>query len=246
MQVLDNFSKSLDSSIGKNTLPTAVRQIIEKYWGRIEVVASPETLSILHNKPVLLICNHPYELDIFPILGALPGRRDVYLVASANFLGVGPNIDKQIIPVYIRHTELESTKWSVWIGSHLSFKSPLPKSQSHARNVQAIKTAASRIKRGSLVVFSPEGPKGIGGGWGKGLGLLIVKLMGIERGYLVMAHAGGVTNLDHFRFIPVIRKLFPSLKVTFFDPIELGSIEKYKNPEEITLRLREKYYSLIG
>lgn len=246
MQVLNNLFRFLDSLVEKNTLPTAVRQIIGKYWGEIEVIVSPETLKILQNKPVLLICNHPYELDIFPIVAALPARNDVYLVASANFLGLGPNIDKHIIPVFIRHTELKSTKWSVWIGSHLSFKSPLPRSQTHTRNIQAIKTAANRIKRGAVVVFSPEGPMGIKGGWGRGLGSLVSQLKTTKNLYLVMSRAIGATTFDHFRFIPMVKRIFPPLKVQFFNPVRLDDLGLTGSSQEITLKIRKYYYSLIG
>ena len=246
MSIFKSFFKSLDFSIERNTLPVALRQIIEKHWGRMDIIASKKTLGILKKGSALVICNHPYELDIFPILAALPRRQDVYLVASANFLGLGPNIDKHIIPVYIRHTELKSTKWSVWIGSHLSLKAPLPRDKSQAKNNKSLTVAAEKINDGSVVLFSPEGPMGIKGGWGTGIGLLINQIKNPNNSYLVMAHASGVTTLDHFRFLPGVRNLYPKIGVQFYEPIKLSTFEVLGSPTEITRTLRARYYRVVG
>lgn len=239
-----NFFGRLDEQVAKGGLPTALRQLIERFWGEISVKAAKGTIEILKKKPVLVICNHPYELDIFPLIAALPPRKDVFLVASANFLGLGSNIDGHIIPVYIRHTELRSTKWSVWIGSHLSLKARLPRAESRARNSRALKTAVNKVQSGHVVVFSPEGPRGMKGGWGKGLGLVVDELKN-SNGYLVMAHVSGVTTLDHFRFIPGLKLAYPRLEVKFFRPVRLARFRPAGAPGELTSKLREEYYRKV-
>jgi 1-acyl-sn-glycerol-3-phosphate acyltransferase len=152
---------------------------------------TPETITILRTKPVLLISNHQ-GIDMIPIFAAIPERKDCYLIAASDFKHMGSNISKRIIPIYIRtQTRNTSPKLSTHIGKFLHFGPRLDGDVAHRKNIESISQAAAVINKGGLVLIFPEGAH-CGGEWFSGVGYLASELN--RDAYIININVKGATK----------------------------------------------------
>lgn len=244
LPVLGRFIRGFDIAVGDKGLQLAMMGLIESTGSRLEICGRKgEVKRILSNESVLVVANHPYDAEVIPLLAALPLRKDVYVVGTSDFVGMGSNVSNHLIPVYInRHVESENQRLSVRLGRRFKF-GPRPVSEEAQRmNKQAIKDAGQRIREGGMVVLFPEGLRGKGGKWFPGIGWLLNEVRGENEAYFVRVFVQGTSNLDPLRLIPGFGKLFPVLRVTFSKPQRIVSIlDEEMDPKRFTKKLQGDY-----
>jgi len=203
-----------------------------------------EVEEILGSRPVIVIANHPSFAEIITTVASLEPRDDIYLIGISNFLGIGPNFSKHVIPVYgTNQTASEGYKLPIRIGDALRFGPKVQYENAHERNIRSIRNAAEIVNQGSLIVMFPEGiQSGKDKKWLNGIGYLVA---GIEKRfstYLIFAYPEGTSNTDYIRLIPGIRKLLPKTSVTFSSPRTIkDSLGDITDPRVVTKKIEDEY-----
>ena len=226
--VVGRMVSKFDSMIGTHGLQGAMRELVRRSGGKLETSGlDPSVEDILRTKPVLLICNHPHDIETFALGAALPDREGLFFIGSHNLQGIGDNLAAHIIPVYIgKHEKGEGKqfKLSVRVGRRFKLGPDMSEEEAHQRNEQSIITAAEKIAQGHLVVIYPEGPKGKEGKWMDGIGYLLYHLCNTPDAQIVFAHVSGTSDKDILRLIPGASRFFPTVKVNFSTPMPARKI----------------------
>lgn len=233
--------KKLDEEVQRYGPQDTVRRLAKKLGTRINIFLPEKTKKVLQKNPVVLVANHPYEVETLALIASLPNRTDSFMVVNAKILGLIPNLDKYIIPVYISHhrNEGKRPKLSGRILNKLHKSEELSPEEEHRRNIESIALAAQKIKDGGLVSIFPEKRRQIKT-WQTGIGYLIYQAKDKKSASIIMSYIEGTSELDWFRLIPFINKILPPLNIYFSEAIPINSYFKY-TPKEITNKLEEKY-----
>lgn len=238
----------LDNRVGQVGLHQAIRELVVRSGSRYEISGlTPEIEEILRAKPAIVVCNHRYDAEHAALIASLPPRQDFYVIAAYGQLGLGENIAKHLIPVFIsRHEQGPNAKLSVRIVRTMNISPRLGELEEAKRNVQSMKVAVQRVREGAMVVIFPEGPQGEGS-WLPGVGHLI-RGVGSEAGaYLEMVNIQGTSELDVARLIPFAGKLLPRIRVNYAFPIPMSEIiENRQVPREILEKLENRYKKWQG
>lgn len=235
----------IDSQIKKEGLSETMESIFKKT--KTEIIYSkddPEVDKVLENDPLILISNHPSEIEVLIYLSLFKTRKDVYLVANHNFLKILPSIDRQIIPVYIIHRLTQSSfNLKFRIFKHIHEAQHFSKEISHQKNVDSILNAAKKVSNGAVVIIFPAADES-DGHFLSGIGHMIKNLTNKSRAKLVMAHVSGTSNLDFLRIIPFVNRFLPKIKINFAKPI---NISKYSKQEAklITSEVEKDYFKWV-
>jgi 1-acyl-sn-glycerol-3-phosphate acyltransferase len=245
---LGKFLKNIDADIAKFGLSPGIAKAIDRTGNKFTISGfNSELREILRKKPGIIIANHPYQIEFLPLLSSLPKRKDVYLVASYEVLGVCPNFDKHLIPVYVKHIRPKDWKQAILNKFLTSFNfSPVfSYEEAHQKNIQSIKKAGEMVNRGSLAIIFPEAGSR-NGRWRRGLGYLIKNLKRKDI-YLIKAYIQGSSYFDLLRVIPGLRKLLPLFKVTFAKAEKLTTTVKTNlSAQEITAEIESQYKNWIA
>ncbi|MBI3052409.1 hypothetical protein HYY74_08230 [Candidatus Woesearchaeota archaeon] len=232
------FTSLLEADTRNFGLQAAVSRAVKRSGSRISVVNADYEL--LGSGPVLLVANHPHSAEVLALIGALPDRRDIYVVISQKFTTAGQHIGSHCIPVYLSHHHQEGRPRTV-AGRVMDFflrPARLTPEQEHELNIRSIDDAALRLNRGSLVIIFPEKRFGERR-WQPGLGHLLMKLEPEVK--LVFAHISGTSTADYLRIIPKAGKMLPRITVHFHEPLSIGGGGSGMHAREIVSKL-EAYY----
>lgn len=247
------FAKKLfwnvDEMIGKMGLVLTTQEILAKTKSKFEVRGlSDKTYEILQNSPIILVANHEFEAEVVALPASLPDRNDVYFIGTVDMNSIGENFAKHMIPVYVRTPlkEVKNMKLSSKMGTALGLRAKLPDKEAHEFNMRSMQTAVEKIFEGSLIIIFPQSTR-CDGSWYSGVGYLMRDTKEKEGCYLAKAHIEGLSNLDVFRLIPGIRKLLPTIKVTFDEPkLITHYTDKEPDPKKIVKILQSEYEGWVS
>jgi len=217
------------------------KNILEKTKTRVVIKGYDQKLKKIFKKErIIIISNHPAEIDVLLILSTWQKRKDKYLVANHGFLGLLPAIDKHIIPVFITHRiyEAKRDKWKLDLLRKLHFSEVFSKEESHQKNIESINLAAEKVNQGGLVTIFPmageENNKFL-----PGIGH-IIKNLKYKNTKIVMAYIRGTSTWDYLRIIPLFNRLMPKISINFSRTMEIKSL-KASEPKEIAKELETIY-----
>lgn len=236
--------KHIDQSIKQFGLQEGWRHGLVDIKIKIKSELSSRTIKYLTDKPIILIGNHPHQLDLFALLASSPKRKNSFIVAMAEVVNLWPSIKPYSLKTYnIRNNWVDKVMMKI-IG-YLNHTRKMSKEESRSYNRQIIKKAAKKLKQGGLITIMP-GPhtkrKDI---WKNGLGYLIENaLKNKTQVYLVNSYTNGSTSFDFLCFFPLLRKLLPTLNVFFSRPV-LITMFPGENPREIVARYQNKYWRWV-
>ena len=221
-----------------------MREILKMISSKLEIVnKSKELKLILKKDPVIVVSNHPAMTDVVTLVAGQESRQDAFLIISSNFLGMLPNLDKHLIPVYINHRLLgKEDKFNVLIKLFRNIHSSknFSKEVSHKKNIESIKRAASIVKNGGMISMFPGGGGGKNGEWFSGIGYLISDAVTNQKAKIVMTYLEGTSAWDYARLIPGMSRLMPKFRVTFSETETILNYEGM-DPKEIAESLKNKY-----
>lgn len=240
--ILGGILRNFDKTVEEKGFQPAMVDFLEKHECKLTINGrSGKTDNVLNNHPLVITANHPFDFDMGPLIAALPARDDISIIIASEFMGIGPNTDKHFIPVFINRY---LNKFHIYKIFHIG--PVLVNEQEHKRNIESIQNAALRVKNGGIVIIFPCGVRKSEINWFPGIGYLLKDIGKTTKAYYLKAYIKGTSNLDLLRLIPGIRRLLPSLKVSFSESEEISSIlEKSDNPENITKDLQKNYIEWV-
>lgn len=239
LPIIGNIVKTVSDDAKKYSFQKISLRLINRLNGKLEIIGKTKEIeSILKEKPIILVSNHPHDSDTIALIASLPERRDAYIIAIFTTIGIIPSLDKYMIPVYVRHHDIRKRNA---LRSFLKIFNPTPifsPEEEHQKNIKSIEIAAKKIDSGGLVIIFPG--TGYAKKWYPGIGHLI-KNLHQKNAYLIKTYIQGTSNLDWFRLSPFLGKFFPPVKITLSKPREIRSLQT-NSPKEIT-RILEKEYN---
>lgn len=248
--IISGIKRQFDNDIGE----MGVQQAFAKWVaiageGKLSIRGKDDHVKeILREKPVVVVANHPFFAEIFTVIASLEPRDDMYGVGISNFLGIGPNISRHVFPIYMtRQMSSERQKLLVRAGHMLHFGPRIPPDEAHKKNVESIHQAAEAVRNGSLVFMMPEGVKsGKAVRWSSGIGHLLLGIGENTNAYLLFAYSEGTSNWDYLRIVPGVKKILPTVSITFAKPITIAdALGESTDPREITRKLQEEYNNWV-
>jgi len=247
--IVGKLFRDFDKSAGENGIHKAVADVIKRTKTRIIVHGLiKETIEILKNQPVILVANHPYDLELILLIAALPKRDDIFTIVASDLMGAGPNTSSYFIPVFIhKYFDKGSHKLSVKIAKLFRLGPRLSPPKAHRVNVESMNRAIEIIKKGGLVIVFPEGILKKGSPWFSGIGYLLRAIYEKRNAFYARAYIQGTSFFDILRLIPILRRFFPLINVYFDRPKELPFVINAKeDPKEITKNLQADYNRWIA
>ncbi len=223
----------------------SVKKIINNLGSKLSVkFKNNDIQDYLRNKPVLLISNHPFMFGIVALIASIPQRSDSHLIINSDYLNVYPNLDKFLIPVYIRHQNYGNwyEKILKLLFDKIFFYPSYNSDVEHQKNIKSIDDAVNKIKKGELVIIFPE-KRDQKLRWYKGVGYLIRNLGSSVKYHIIFAHLGGNSRrLDYLRLFPHIGKILSPISINFSECLTLNKVlSKNNDPEQISLELQKEY-----
>jgi len=243
---LSKIFDNVNQDIGKYGVQKAFHKIIIRNGIRIELIGlTPKIINILQSKRVILVSNHPHEIEPFILLANLPPRKNVFVIANTMFMNWLSNLNKYIIPVHVRHRLGKKERFR--FRARLFWMLPLanksiPYQIAHQENIQNIKNASLKIDQGAMIIIFPGMEQKE---WFKGVGYLLKNTITKDTIYFVKVRIRGTTKLDLLRIIPGIFKLFPQIKIEFAPAIKINKFRDYSG-KEITSKLETDYRKWIS
>lgn len=243
--IIGRFFYLADLIVDRFGFSGSLKKIINRLGSKLNVkFKNIDTQNHLRNKPVLLISNHPFMFGIIALIASIPKRSDSNMIINSDYLNVYPNLDKFLIPVYIRHQNYGN--WYEKIVKLLFekiFFNPLYNTEEeHQKNIKSIDDAVNKIKKGELVIIFPEkrNPKLK---WYQGVGYLIKNLGSNSKYYIIFAHLGGNSRrLDYLRLFPHIGKILSPISINFSECLNLNKVlSKSNDSKQISLELQKEY-----
>jgi len=241
---LGKFISHLEKNVEKYGLVKTSRLLITSSNTRFKIISPNETSKVLTNHPCVVSFNHPYEVETFAVLAALPNRLDIRGIATANLLSLAPKLKNHIFPVWIDHhaKKEKAGKISGKIAKFFNIRPELNPQTAHLNNIKSIKDAASFVNHDGIVTIAPAGFRGFNGSWFSGIGHLISQISNRDA-YYIACYVKNTSDIwDWFRLLSPLGKLLPEIQVYFSKPITIQSIRsKYKYPKTIASELESEY-----
>lgn len=236
------FLQNLDTDLENIGLQKAMMNIVLRSKTKF-IISGLDTLlkQILETKPVIVIANHPFDSEEVAIMASLPSRKDSYLIVNSHFMGVSPQLDKHLIPVYIWHhvTDGKPKKFFGRLLHKFHPTSIYPPDVEEKKNRESIRHAAKIITNGGLVIMFP-GRRGKHGHWFSGIGHLIKNLGNNKHSYIVQAFVQGTSDADYLRMFPWFGRFLPTIHVTFAKPIKISDVRQ-ADGKKIAIHLEDGY-----
>ena len=245
--MLKKLLRGLNQKSKKLGYQRTMLHILKKAGAGLQVINKDRELkSVLKNDPVIVVADHTAQTDAITLIAAQEHRQDGHLVISSNFLGVLPNLDKHLIPVYINHRQLNKAdkfRFLTKLFRKIHWSRDYSVKVSHQKNIESIKKATLIVKKGGMVSMCPGGG-GINGQWFSGIGYLINGALANKKTKIVMAYLEGNSVWDYARLIPGVSVIMPKFRVTFSLPESIANYEGME-PKEITENLKNKYDQFV-
>ncbi len=242
---INTLIKRIDHDIQLLGFIPAMQQLIKRTSVALQIHAlDNKTHDLLQNNGCIVIFNHPYEIETYVVVSALPNRNDLKIIATSNLLGISKSFDHYLLPVYVDHNakKEKANKLSGHFVKLFNLRPYIHPEEAHKKNIQTLKNASQFIQKGGLVVLCPEGFRGKEGRWFSGIGHLIVGVGSKKEVYYVSCYINHTSNLDWCRLIPFIGRILPAITVSFSNPRPLRDIiDTYRDPKNITLGLEHEY-----
>ena len=150
--VIKSLISTLDTNVRKYGYQKGILKSFHHYKTPIITKSlTKQTIHVLKNKAVVIVANHPHELDPSALVASLPSRQDSYLIINSRFMGVCKSIDKYLIPVYVRHHNYHLNE-STLIGKLIDIFYPTPTYShelEHRKNIKSISLARQKLKQGA-------------------------------------------------------------------------------------------------
>lgn len=215
MSLKTYLDKRVGMGVEKDGVVTTFKGILESLGGIIESEKGEEERRVLGKEGVLLVANHPAEIDVLVTLATIEERRDWYIIINSMFVGKIEKLDKHFIPVYIDHN-LDNNAFSLREQIFFLFhkKKRLSKEEAQERNRKSLERAAKMLDKGSLVIIYP-GPNKVTGRWYKGVGHIMRQVKKKSKVRVVAGFIEGTSKWDYWRLIPGVSSLLPKFKVSF-------------------------------
>ncbi|MBT3302339.1 MAG: hypothetical protein HOF35_16270 [Bacteroidetes bacterium] len=244
------FTRRILRRINKNIeeigFAKAFARVIDSVSKKMDVQRHPDAIKTLSEDPVLLITNHPAELDAMVLLSSLPTRKDVFMLINNSFISVLPAFDPHCIPVYVNYRtqgdERETMRAKVLKRIHYS--PLLTLEESKVKNREAIGVSAKAIDDGGVILLAP--------GFGNndtefkiGLGYMLNAVSIPEKAKIIMTHISGTSKLDYFRAIPLLKKVLPRFRIIYSGPAELKKFVS-GDPKVDTKSLQDYYFNWVN
>lgn len=209
--------RPVNHSLKTRGISKTFKRILKKLSRDFIIDLPADTKKTLKKDRILVICNHPSQVDVLLLLAALPHRNDTYLVIMHRLLSILPAIDKHLIPVYISHRVGGHSKpdWKFNLLRKVHFTPEYSKEIAHQKNIKNIALATKKLDQGHLLCLFPAGGSEDGREFLPGVGHVIKNLQDIKNTKLVMAHVSGTSTWDFLRIIPFVHRFLPRFKINF-------------------------------
>ncbi len=230
---------------GRLGFSDSFRKILEDLGTKLVIkFENKETYEHLKSSPVLLISNHPFMFGIVALIASLPSRNNSYLIINSDYSNVYDNLDKFLIPVYIRHESYGN--WyerllAIILRESNNIYSKISKKE-HNKNIQSIYETRNKIKLGGLVIIFPE-RREREKPWYEGVGFLLKGADKQAKQNVIFAYIGGGSRrLDYLRLIPYFGRFLRPISINFSAPITLSKVlSEYRDPKKIAQILQNEY-----
>jgi len=241
IKLIGGWVKWFDRRIGEIGIQKTLCEVFKSTGTDFEVNYEGDSKMVLKKDPVIIVGNHPHDSDILALLGAIPQRSDLKIIANSVLVGIGPNIDGLVIPVYIHCRQ--GSKPDSWLRMkvfgrlHTSTKHDAENEK--ILNRQSIATAGKFLDKGGAVIIMPTGG-GVGGKWFSGVAHMWSQTKNPKKVKVVMAKIEGPSDLDYLRLIPFVSKILPKYRVLFstsYNREEIGATE----PKEMVALMQAKF-----
>ncbi len=247
LPIIAEFIRNLKREVTTKGWPVGISHLLKEYGINLNITPpSAATTQTLAQKPVLVVANHPYELEVLVLIGSLPNRNNVKLIINANYLNLIDYGHDQMIPVYIGHKNHNQYAQS-FIKRALNLLAPknnLSAEDEHSKNIESIAQAAKFLSGGQLVILFPD-RHSPDGHWFNGIGHLIHQTKPEINPQIVFSFIEGTSSKDFRRFIKPINRFFPPINVTFSEPISLAPYIDLE-PKDIRVQLEAQYREWVS
>jgi len=208
---------------------------------------STNLIEILSTKKVVVISNHINNFDPLVLLALLPPRNDCFQLTNADYLGIIPNLDAYLIPVYIRHQIAKKKLFISLFLKHIFFNKSLGFEEEKELNTKSIKDARRKLQNGAeIIIFPSPGNKINKERWYRGIGRILENMRNLDEIYIVNVYIKGTTSVDFLRIFPLMYKYFPTIDVIFSEPQIAGKmIEDKMDSYDITKILEDNFNTWV-
>lgn len=242
--IVGGYLKRVSCQIEKLGLQEATRKEFKRSGSQLKIYGFDKNLKeILENKPVVLVSNHPFALEPTAVLASLPSRNNFSFIINSIYLHLFPDLDKYLIPVYLRHHfKGNRSKLDAFCVKIIDKLNPTPRFTSeieYQKNREAVSLAAKKVKLGCLVYITPE-KHSKEKGWHKGLGFLLKEIGPLKKGFYVKAYVKNTSPWDLLRLFPYLGRFLPTLKVYFAKPQKIAEVFE-EDAKKLTAKLEKEY-----
>jgi 1-acyl-sn-glycerol-3-phosphate acyltransferase len=236
------FLRPVNLSLQTQGLTVTLRNIVQKCTKKFIVNIPSQTRQALKKDRVLVICNHPSQLDMLLLMASIPSRQNLFFIVMHGLMSILPKINKHFIPIYISHRIDNKSEydWKYRLLKKLHQVRDYSPVIAHQKNVKSISLAAKKIDDGSLVAMFPTGGTKDTHNFSPGIGYLIKNLKYPQKTKLVMAHVAGTSTWDLLRVIPFMKIILPKLRVDFSEALDISQYIKGEG-REISQKLQQVY-----
>lgn len=247
LPVVGQILSKLSDDIKYFGLPKAMKNLITCSHTRFVIKGRNKFINeILAKKSVIIVGNHPYDTEEIAIMASLRPRKDMYLIVNSHFMGVCPELDKHLIPVYVNHHSVNG-KRKIIFRKILRILHPTRiynQKEERAKNIESIKLAVNKIKNGGLIIILPD-KKTSDGKWFSGVGHLIYGLGKNSDAFILQTYVQNASYKDYLRAIPFLGKILPKITTHFAKPLKIKDIWG-SDGKKIASNLEAKYNKWIS
>lgn len=247
LPIIKGWLEKIDLEIGGLTFPKAMQNLLERHGAKLKVLGKDKYLTeILRNASVVVVSNHPNEVDVPILLASLEPRDDLYMVAVSVMMGFSKNLDKHLIPVYVNHRmkDRKRTRLTNKFFRKVHMDYGFSQDQAHQKNIGSIDRTSEILSNGGMVVIFPEDSDKIKS-WQPGIGYIINGLKEPKKTFVVEAFIENSKMWHLLGVIPFVSKLIPTYRVTLSRPI-LASKFCNHNPKVTTRGMELDYKKWVS
>jgi 1-acyl-sn-glycerol-3-phosphate acyltransferase len=221
--IIRSFINGFENDMARFGLQKSMRKVFEKVKTKLVVLLDDETEKVLENEAVIVVANHPNEIEPMALFAAMPSRNDAYIIVNEQFLNISPTLDRHLIPVYIQHVLDKSTKQQKRIKFIRTIKpvERISKEESKKKNMVSMEMASKKLEKGGLVLIFPGVELE---DWYPGVARIINGIKTKKKIYIVNAYVSGTSKYDTFRVLPFVSSKLPAMEVSFSKPKEINNL----------------------
>jgi len=242
IKVIENLNKE----ISKCGPVVTSRNFLKRCNTDLVVTRNKKIDGILKNSSGIIVANHPAEADVLAILAAIKDRKDIFLIINSSLTKIIPELDKNLIPVYVNSKSSSSFdgRFKTWFLGLFHKFDKYSRDEEKTKNIESINLAIEKINNGGIVIIFPDGGNGKVD-WFNGIGYLIHGVRDKKNKFIIRARIQGTSNWDYLRLLPLIGKLLPKFRVSFSEPLKMNLVKK-EDPKVTTNGLEKRYWKWLG